>query len=622
MHSCMPLSLWMGLYMDKLLSIEFIVTGDTMKRTYIRNLLIMGALLLVVGAGIVIKGGGTAALANAPVPLDGQVDPTISQSTLVGTTPASQSLDLSVGLQTRNTAELNSLLSDINDPDSSSYHQYLTPDQFTQQFAPTDDQVQQVETYLQSQGMTVQGVAPDNLLLDVDATVAQAQQAFGVHINTYSTGKKRYYANNDVVKVPARIRSLLTAVTGLDSGIRLHRNSQQIKSAAKTNPVGYTPKDISNAYDMSPLQHAGLLGEKQTIALFEMDGYLPSDITSYMQYFNPASLLTSTVSSLTSTSTLTASAATSNLTNIMVDNYNGAAGQDASEVSLDIEMIDSIAPHANMLVYEGPDTLQGMNDTYAKIVNDNKAQIVSTSWGECEAYLGNAELQLLDNLFKQGAAQGMSFFAAAGDDGAYDCGETNLGVDSPSSDPNVTSVGGTSLQLNADDTIQSESVWSDPMNTWNDDEGVGGGGGLSSYFAQPSWQKGPGVQNSYSNGKREVPDVSADADNNFGYAIYCTVQSANCPSTGWSESGGTSAGAPLWAASTALINQYLQSQGKKPLGLVNPALYKVFNGTPTYPAFHDITSGNNLFYPATANYDLASGMGSPDVYNLARDLAS
>ncbi len=84
------------------------------------------------------------------------------------------------------------------------------------------------------------------------------------------------------------------------------------------------------------------------------------------------------------------------------------------------------------LVYEGPNTVQGMNDTYAKIVNDNKAQIVSTSWGVCETYSGNTELQLLDNLFKQGASQGMSFFAAAGDAGAYDCGDTNLAVDFPS----------------------------------------------------------------------------------------------------------------------------------------------------------------------------------------------
>ncbi len=587
-----------------------------MKRTYLRSLIVMGLLLLIIGTGVLIKGG--VAQADTPVIVDSHVDPAIAQSDLVQTAPASQTLDISVGLQIRHSGEFNDLLSAMYDPASPTYHEYLTPDQFTQEFAPSDDQIQHVESYFQDQGMTVTDVAPDNLLLNVEGTVAQAQQAFSVHINTYRNGKQTYYANNSAIKMPRSIRSLVTAVTGLDNRIKLHPNYQQAKLAPKATPIGYAPKDISTAYDMAPLQNAGFLGDKQTIALFEMDGYLTSDVTNYMQYFNPASLATTLTSVVANP--LSATAAVSNLTNVMVDNYNGAAGPGAGEVALDIEMVDAIAPHSNILVYEGPNTLQGINDTYAKIINDNKAQIVSTSWGECEAYSGNAELQLLDNLFKQGASQGMSFYSAAGDAGAYDCGDTNLGVDSPSSDPYVTSVGGTTLQLNANSTIASESVWSNPDDNFTNLQGSGGGGGLSSYFSLPSWQKGPGVQNSYSNGKREVPDVSAGADSNYGYSVYCTVQAALCASTGWNDVGGTSAGAPLWAASTALINQYLQAQGKKSLGQANPVLYGLFNGAHAYPPFHDITSGNNLFYSATSNYDMASGMGSPDVFNIARDL--
>jgi subtilase family serine protease len=587
-----------------------------MKRTYMRSLIITGLLLLIVGAGIAVKGG--VAQADTPVIVDSHVDPAISQSQLVQTTPASQPLDISVGLQIRNPGAFDNLLGAMYDPASPTYHQYLTPDQFTQNFAPTDDQVQQVEDYFQSQGMTVTNVAPDNLLLDVQSTVAQAQQAFSVHINTYRSGRQTYYANNSPVKVPRSIRSFVTAVTGLDNRIKMHHHYQNAPVAAKATPTGYTPKNITTAYGISPLQSAGFLGDKQTVALFEMDGYVTSDVTNYMQYFNPASLA-STLTSVVA-SPLSATAAVSNLTNIMVDNYNGAAGGGAGEVSLDIEMVDAIAPHANILVYEGPNTQQGINDTYAKIINDNKAQIVSTSWGECEAYAGNTELQVLDNLFKQGASQGMSFYSAAGDAGAYDCGDTNLGVDSPSSDPYVTSVGGTTLQLNANSTIASESVWSDPNNNFTDMQGVGGGGGLSSYFARPGWQKGSGVQNSYSNGKREVPDVTASADNTYGYSVYCTVQAALCASTGWNDVGGTSAGAPLWAASTALINQYMQALGKKTLGQINPVLYGLFNAAHPYPPFHDITSGDNLFYPATGNYDMASGLGSPNVFNIARDL--
>jgi kumamolisin len=142
---------------------------------------------------------------------------------------------------------------------------------------------------------------------------------------------------------------------------------------------------------------------------------------------------------------------------------------------------------------------------------------------------------------------------------------------------------------------------------------------LSNTFKQPAWQSGPGVKNTYSNGFREVPDVAVNADPASGYAVYCTVTNAGCSTTGWITVGGTSAGAPLWAGSTALINQYLQAQGKKNVGYANSLLYSIFNGHQPWPAFHDITSGNNLYYPANGNYDLASGIGSPDVYNMAQD---
>ncbi len=260
-----------------------------------------------------------------------------------------------------------------------------------------------------------------------------------------------------------------------------------------------------------------------------------------------------------------------------------------------------------------------MNDTYNQIVNDKKnaPHIVSISWGLCEAYSGAAELQTLDHIFKQGALQGITFFAAAGDSGAYDCGDGNLGVDSPASDPNVTGVGGTNLQLNAG-AYGSESIWSNSNDTQRSPNGAGGGGGVSNTFGQPSWQTGPGVQN----GKREVPDVSADADPATGYATYCTVTNAGCPSTGWITVGGTSAAAPLWAGSMALIDQYLQSQGKAAVGSANPALYGLFNTQQQPLAFHDVTSGTNLHYAATTGYDMASGIGTPDVNNIAHDFAS
>lgn len=130
------------------------------------------------------------------------------------------------------------------------------------------------------------------------------------------------------------------------------------------------------------------------------------------------------------------------------------------------------------------------------------------------------------------------------------------------------------------------------------------------------------MKNQYSNGNRQVPDVSADADPAIGYAVYCTVTAGGCSSSGWITVGGTSAAAPLWAGSTATINDYLQRQSKSRIGAANPALYALGNSQQTYSPFHDVTTGNNLYYPATANYDEASGWGSPDIYNIARDLAA
>ena len=152
--------------------------------------------------------------------------------------------------------------------------------------------------------------------------------------------------------------------------------------------------------------------------------------------------------------------------------------------------------------------------------------------------------------------------------------------------------------------------------------GAGSGGGISNTFKQPAWQSGPGVDNQYSNGNRQVPDVTADADPATGYSIYCTVTNAGCPSSGWITIGGTSAAAPLWAGGMALINQYLKAHNTAPIGSANPTLYRLFREQQTFPAFHDITDGTNLLYPATTGYDLASGIGSPDIYNIARDLVS
>jgi subtilase family serine protease len=584
-----------------------------MRRTLVRNSIFLAIAAALIAGSLVARHFVVRADPNARVTLSGQGVPLLSRAHFVRAADTARALHLSIGLRPGDPAGLDRLLSALYTPGSPRYHQYLVPAEFNQLFAPTDGQVQQVISFLRSQGITVESVAPNHLLIDATTTIAAAQRAFHVQINTYQYGSRVFYANAQAPSVPASLQGLVASIGGLDNSVQYHPllsgvrepRQQALRPAATTS---YGPAELAAAYDTAS---PGLRGENQTVALFELDGYQASDVQQYFQKYNLG---------------------TPNLSNVLVDNFNGSAGQGAIEVELDIEVVGAIAPHANQLIYEGPNSTQGLNDTYNRIVTDNKAQVVSISWGLCESNMGSAELLTLDTIFKQAAAQGMAFYAAAGDSGAYDCGDSNLAVDSPADDPYVTGVGGTNLQLGANNRYGSESAWSNPNDTSRTPKGAGGGGGVSAIFVQPTWQKGSGVISGYSSGQpcgapsgqycREVPDVSAAADPASGYAIYCTVNNAGCPSTGWITVGGTSAAAPFWAGSTALINQYLQSQNLARVGSASPALYSLFNAQQAAPAYHDVLTGNNLYYPATTGYDMASGLGSPDVANLAADLAA
>lgn len=581
-----------------------------MQRNLVRDLLFIGIASLLLGASMtVVRVVMVHADANQRLTLSNQTVPLLAHAHLLQAADANQELQLSIGLQLRNSTDLDSLLNALYDPQSPNYHHYLTPDQFTQLFAPTSDQVQQVITYLQGQGLTVTGVSPNNLLIDATGSVAQVQQSFHVQINHYQLGGHMFYADANPPSIPASVSQLIASIGGLDDAVQYQPLYQRLSArhtAARENahahagPAGLGPKDLAGVYDAAPLQSNGMLGDNQTIALFELDGYQQSDVTQFFQNYGISM---------------------PNITNIPVDGFSGSAGQGAIEDELDIEVVGGMAPHANILVYEGPNTTQGINDTYSKIVNDNKVQVTSISWGLCETSTGAAELQTLDTIFKQGASQGITFVAASGDSGAYDCQDSNLAVDSPAGDPSVTGVGATSLQLTSDGSYSSESVWSNSSQTQRGPKGAGSGGGISNTFAQPNWQSGPGV-NQYSSGKRKVPDVTAAGDPTNGYSVYCTVTNAGCPPSGWMQVGGTSAAAPFWASSLVLVNQYLQAHGKATLGHANPALYSLLNSSQQYPPFHDVTTGTNLFYSATTGFDVASGIGSPDVYNIARDLLS
>jgi len=575
-----------------------------MKRTLVLKLGITCVAFIIVSISVFSIAFTAEARQNSPYVLTNQTVPLVSQAQLVGQASAQQQLNLSIGLQLRNRQELQILLREMYNPQSPSYHHFLSPQQFVDEFGPTTEQQQQVIDYLQQQGLKITNISSNHLLIDASSTVAQAEATFQVSINTYKLGANVFYANANPPTIPGPLASMITSIGGLDNSVHMHPLSHSVLPQSSNKPHagqggGYAPADLNAAYDANPLLQSGVQGNNQTVAVFELDGYQSSDVSQYFQTYNLGN---------------------PSISNVLVDGFDGSAGAGAIEVELDIEVVAAMAPKAAQIVYMGPNTTQGLNDTYNQIVTDKKAQIATISWGECESQTGNAELQTLDNILSQGSAEGIAMYAASGDSGAYDCNDTNLAVDSPAGDPNITGVGGTNLQLN-NGAYGSESVWSNPSDTQRSPGGAGGGGGISSFFKEPGWQTGPGVQNQYTNGNREVPDVSADADPASGYSVYCTVVASGCSSSGWITVGGTSAAAPLWAGSTALINEYLQNQQKSRIGFANPVLYGLENATQQFPPFHDVSSGTNLYYPATSGYDEASGWGSPDIYNIARDVA-
>ncbi len=454
--------------------------------------------------------------------LPGHLASVLQKSSPMHATAGDTTLQLSVALNLRNRSALNQLLADQNNPQSLEYHHYITPQEFADRFGADQATIDAVVAYLQSQGLHVGAISPNRLFIDASGSVTNAQHAFNVNIADYALGTRTVYAPMSEPSVPATLAGMVLNIGGLDNAAQYHPlglDQAKRSAAPHTGPGGgFTPSELRTAYDANSLISGGGDGTGQTVAIFELDGYTPSDVNKYLSNYGLGS---------------------AKYSNVLVDGATNTAGGDAIEVELDMEVVSAIAPNATQKIYIGPNSTQGVNDTYNKIVTDNVAKVTSSSWGECESVSGNAELQALDNIFAQGAAQGQAVFSAAGDSGAYDCNDSNLAVDSPSGDPNVIGVGGTNLQVGTGGTYGSESVWSNPNDTQRSPMGAGGGGGISSFFAEPAYQSNAGI--TLGSGKRTVPDVSADADPASGYSVFCTASAAQCPSSGWISVGGTSA---------------------------------------------------------------------------------
>ncbi len=504
-----------------------------------------------------------------------------------------RTLDVSFVLRTR--GDLARAAASASIPSSPGYHEYLTPNQVAQQFGPDPADVAWAEAVVRATGLILTSPDPEGVLLNARGTVRQINTLLGIRLIEYrAPSGTSTFAPDARPRIPAAFGGTVTGVLGLDTRVTMHTGALSAQQGAlqALGAQGYTPTDLEAAYDLGPLRQAGLDGSKQTIALAEIDRFNPADVQAFDQSFG-----------------ITAPAP-------QVVRVNGGASSTSPEPALDIEVVQAIAPHANILVYESPKDLMSVARMLSRIVSDNRAQVLSISLGTCERGLdpsiAQPFLSTLNNAFQRGAGQGMSVLVASGDSGAYDCQDNTLSVGAVAANPYVTAVGGTALFLSGTG-YGHEAGWEGPL------EGAGSGGGISILYQRPSWQTGPGVDNQFSDGNRQVPDVSADADPLTGYLIYYSTgrcQGQSC----WQLIGGTSAATPLWAAIILLANQQAQQRGKPPLGFLDPALYSLGARAPFGQIFHDVNQGGNLYYPATPRWDYATGWGTPDGARLVNGL--
>jgi hypothetical protein len=572
-------------------------------------LVVMG--LAAVAAASPLGGGSVGALMRI-----GRAPAVPAGATARGSLPRSSVIDATVALRPRDPAALASYAQAVSTPGSSLYHHYLSVAQFAQRFAPSVAEVTSVRAALEGHGLHPGRLAANGLSLDITAPAGTMSTAFATSFERYQVpGGRTAFANTAAPALPAPVSGLVEGIVGLDT-LQVPRPAGLAKSprarphagaiAARgtiapgegqpctpgASSGGYTAGQIASAYGLSDLYAAGDGGSGTTVALFELEPYSASDIAAYQACYG------------TNTP----------ISNVTVDGGPGTgAGQ--GEAALDIEDLLGLAPNASILVYEGKNTGGSAYDTYKTIITQNRAKVVSTSWGLCEPQEGSSAAGAENDLFLEAAAQGQTIFAASGDHGVKDCVSGShsgtVAVDDPASQPYVTGVGGTSLT--AVGPPPSETAWN---STWHSQAGTAsgaGGGGVSSFWGLPSYQSGFAIPQSAvtcivpkGTSCREVPDVSADADILTGYSIFYNGQ--------WSIFAGTSAAAPTWAALAALADASVACSGKT-VGFANPALYQAASSSyATY--FNDVTSGNNSYgglsgFSAAGGYDMASGLGSP-----------
>lgn len=561
-----------------------------------------GPLKLVAAAATVllvwaVVKGPVFTLFSGGVTLSGSTPDVVQDSRLVQHANPETALEIVVGLRLHDEGELDALIARQQDPDSPDYLRFLSTDEFNARFAPSTSDVEEVRRYLASQGIQILSIAPNRLLIHAQGRVNQLEKAFNVQINEYqvqgANGVQTYYSNDRDPTIPLHLKNVVQSVLGLDTysqfQSRLARPAADSAADGAAQPQGpaakprrkitqdpLTPQDIATAYNFPSANNSAgsqkLSGKGVKVAIATAYGYDPKDVEAYWARHK-----------ITRTGKL-------------IDKpVNGTTKKLEEETTLDLEVLSSQVPDADILMYIGHDpSFVTFALTFNQVVVENEASVMSVSWGLCEKGSGWLVMQTENAIFKQAAVQGIALFVSAGDDGAYDCPTKKpmLSVDFPSSDPYFTAVGGTSLEVKNGVRV-AEPAW------------TGSGGGVSSNWKRPSWQKGKIPARDM----RLSSDVAMNADPYTGYSFYFGGQ--------WGRIGGTSASAPAWASLWVLA---VEAAGKR-VGSANPFVYRIGNDPSYGTIFYDVTKGHNgggrgPGYAAGSGFDHPTGWGVPDGTNL------
>ncbi len=561
------------------------------------------------------------------VVLPGNVSPQARPEFDVGPTNPSKLMKhmiLTLKVSPAKEAALKDFLRRQQEPGSSDYHKWLTPDEFGQRFGASEQDIRTVTGWLRSQGFSIDKVAKGRMAVNFSGTVGQVQRAFHTQIDNFRVNGKMHDANAWDPSIPRALSGMVAGVVSLHNFPR--KPMHIVVGAVPTHGIApaYTsgdahflaPGDFATIYDLDPLYTAGIDGTGVTIAIVGRTHIQTAPVTTFRQTLGlPANDPVITV-------------------NPAGDPGDLGGGEDM-EAYLDVEWSGAVAPKAtvNFVCSASTAATDGVDLSAQYIVDNDLAPVMSTSFGMCEDSMGATENKFYNDLWMQAAAEGITSCVASGDSGSAGCDSagadtgTGLGVNGLSSTPYNVSVGGTLFM----DTSNPGQYWSStnqtdlssalsyiPEQAWNEsalETGGNGlwatGGGVSMTYTKPSWQVAPGVPD---DGMRDVPDVSLSASGHNAYLVY---------TGGWTGVAGTSASSPSFAGIMALI---VQKTGERQ-GNINPRLYKLADvqyGGSGAPVFHDVTTGDNSVPGVTGfycgpGYDAVTGLGSVDGDALAEN---